>query len=157
MGSLIVLGILIAMSIVFPPLAFIIIPFIIISILMGFTIKSVAGAVHEPIRSDMAYNTDRITQAIDRHNAETWAAQFDDVEVQPDGTLRVIDEEEPETDYNVVKTAKPKKATKKPRAKAKSTKAKNTKSKKKKKEELPDAKDLIKDLEDELFGKNKGD
>ena len=69
----------------------------------------------------------------------------------------MIDEEEPETDYNVVKTAKPKKATKKPRAKAKSTKAKNTKAKKKKKEELPDAKDLIKDLEDELFGKNKGD
>ena len=150
MGSLIVLGILIAVSIAFPPLAFIIIPFIIISILMGFTIKSVAGAVHEPIRADMAYNTDRITQAIDRHNAETWAAQFDDVEVQPDGTLRVIDEEEPETEYNVVKTAKPKKATKKPRPKAK-----KTKTKKKKKEELPNAKDLIKDLEDELFGKPK--
>ena len=35
------------------------------------------------------------------------------------------------------------------------TKKRKARAKKKKKEELPDAKDLIKDLEEELFGKSK--
>ena len=149
MGSLIVLGSLIIVSIAFPPLAFIIVPFIIVSILMGFTIKSVASSIHEPIRADMAYSTDRITQAIDLHNATEWAAQFDDVEVQPDGTLRVIGEEEPETDYNIGTTPTPKKTTKKRKPRARKAK------KEKKEKELPNAQDLIKDIEKELFGKDK--
>jgi len=155
MGAWIVMGILIAVSIIFPPLALIIIPFILVSILVGFLMRSVGNNLSETTRKEVAEGSERIAQAIERSNAEAWAAQYDDVEINEDGNLRVIDEEEPETDYNTVKTSTstPKKKSKKKKPRAKKAK------KEKKEEELPldqiKAKDLIKDIEDELFGKNK--
>ena len=125
------------------------------SILVGWAMRSVAGTIAEPITNGMGQSAERIAQAIERSNAEAWAAQYDDVEINEDGNLRVIDEEEPETDYNTVKTSTstPKKKSKKKKPRAKKAK------KEKKEEELPldqiKTKDLIKDIEDELFGKNK--
>ena len=151
MGVWIFLGILIAISIVFPPLGIIIIPLILMSILVGWAMRSVAGTIAAPITNGMGQSAERIAQAIERSNAEAWASQYNDVEINEDGNLRVIDEEEPETDYNTVKTSTsaPKKKSKKKKPQAKKPK------KEKKEEELPKAEDLIKDIEDELFGKNR--
>ena len=150
MGAWIIMGILIAVSIVFPPLALIIIPLIIMSILVGWAMRSVAGTIAEPIREGMGQSAERIAQAIERRNTEAWASKYDDVEINEDGNLREIDEEEPEPDYNnVVKTPTPKKTTKKRKPRAKKAR------KEKKEKELPNAQDLIKDIENELFGKDK--
>ena len=155
MGAWIVMGILIAVSIIFPPLALIIIPFILVSILVGFLMRSVGNNLSETTRKEVAEGSERIAQAIDRlnpeirveidrANAENWAAKYDNVEVQADGTLREIEDDPVEEDAQP--TTKPKKNK---------TKKRKARAKKKKKEELPDTKDLIKDLEEELFGKSK--
>jgi len=155
MGAWIVMGILIAVSIIFPPLALIIIPFILVSILVGFLMRSVGNNLSETTRKEVAEGSERIAQAIDRlnpeirveidrANAENWAAKYDNVEVQADGTLREIEDDPVEEDAQP--TTKPKKNK---------IKKRKARAKKKKKEELPDAKDLIKDLENELFGKPK--
>ena len=140
------MGILILIAVLFPPLGLFIIPFIIVSVLVGFCMRSVARTITEPIQDGMGQSAERIAQAIEQRNAEAWASQYDDVEINEDGNLRVIDGEEPETDYNVVKTPTPKKTTKKKKPRAKKAK------KVKKEEKLPNAKDLIKDIENELFG-----
>jgi hypothetical protein len=146
MGAWIVMGILIVISVIFPPLALIIIPFIIVSILVGFIMRSLGNNLSEPTRQEIVKGSDRIVQAIDRLNAERWAAQYDDVVVQDDGSLRVVDDE-PAEEETPQPTVKPKKS---------STKSKKRKPRAKKKAEgLPDAEDLIKDIEDELFGKTK--
>ena len=146
MGAWIIMGILIVISVIFPPLALIIIPFIIVSILVGFIMRSLGNNLSEPTRQEIVKGSDRIVQAIDRLNAERWAAQYDDVVVQDDGSLRVVDDE-PAEEETPQPTVKPKKS---------STKSKKRKPRAKKKAEgLPDAEDLIKDIEDELFGKTK--
>jgi hypothetical protein len=153
MGAWIIMGILIVISVIFPPLALIIIPFIIVSILVGFIMRSLGNNLSEPTRQEIVKSSDRIVQAIDRLNAERWAAQYDDVVVQDDGSLRVVDDEPAEEEIPQA-IAKPKQAAAKP--KKSNTKSKKRKPRAKKKAEgLPDAKDLIKDIEDELFGKTK--
>ena len=156
MGAWMIMGILIVVSIIFPPLGIIIIPLIIMSILVGWAMRSVAGTIAEPIRDGMGQSAERIAQAIEKSKAEAWASQYGDVEINKDGNLRVIeeeapaiDEEDPETAYNTIKTSPPKKKSKKKKPQAKKPK------KEKKEEGLPDATDLINDIEDELFGKDK--
>ena len=83
------MGILIAIAIAIPPLAIFIIPFIVISILVGFGMRSAGGAFTEPIRADMNSGAERIAQAIERRNAEAWAAQWDDTIVDEDGNSYV--------------------------------------------------------------------
>jgi len=149
MGSFIVMALLIAIAIAMPGLAIFIIPFIIVSILVGFCMRSVGGAITEPIRTDMNAGAERIVQAIERRNAEAWASQWDNTIVDKDGNVRVVDDP-PETPEPVATPApKPKNVTKK-----KPTVRKKRKPRAKK-NELPNADDLIKDIEDELFGKNK--
>jgi len=149
MGSFIVMALLIAVAIAVPGLAIFIIPFIIVSILVGFGMRSVGGAITEPMRTDMNAGAERIAQAIERRNAEAWASQWDDTIVDEEGNVRVVDDP-PETPEPVATPApKPKNVTKK-----KPTVRKKRKPRAKK-NELPNADDLIKDIEDELFGKNK--
>ena len=149
MGSFIVMALLIVVAIAVPVLAIFIIPFIIVSILVGYGMRSVGGAITEPIRTDMNVGAERIAQAIERRNAEAWASQWDDTIVDEDGNVRVVDDP-PKTPEPVATPApKPKNVTKK-----KPTVRKKRKPRAKK-NELPNADDLIKDIEDELFGKNK--
>jgi len=149
MGSFIVMALLIVVAIAVPVLAIFIIPFIIVSILVGYGMRSVGDAITEPIRTDMNVGAERIAQAIERRNAEAWASQWDDTIVDEDGNVRVVDDP-PETPEPVAMPApKPKNITKKKRATQKKRKPRA------KKNELPNADDLIKDIEDELFGKNK--
>ena len=139
MGGLIVMGILIVISVIFPPLALIIIPFILVSILVGFCMRSLGNNLSEPTRQEIAQGSERIVQSIDRLRAERWAAQFDDVVVQADGSLRVV-EDEPAEEEDPQAIVEPKKSITK-------SKKRKPRAKKKKKEGLPDAKDLVKDIE----------
>ena len=143
------MALLIVVAIAVPVLAIFIIPFIIISILVGFGMRSVGGAITEPIRTDMNVGAERIAQAIERRNAEAWASQWDDTIVDEDGNVRVVDDL-PETPEPVaIPAPRPKNVTKKKRATQKKRKPRA------KKDKLPNADDLIKDIEDEFFGKNK--
>jgi len=149
MGSFIVMALLIAVAIAVPGLAIFIIPFIIVSILVGFGMRSVGSAITEPIRTDMNAGAERIVQAIERRNAEAWASQWDDTIVDEDGNVRVVDDQPKTPEPIVAPASKPKNITKKKRTVRKKRKPRA------KKNELPNADDLIKDIEDELFGKNK--
>ena len=68
MGAFIIMGILIAVAIAFPPLALIIIPFILISILVGFGMRTLANVFSEPTRQEIAQGSERIAQSIDSLN-----------------------------------------------------------------------------------------
>ena len=138
------MGILIAIAI--PPLAIFIIPFIVISILVGFGMRSAGGAFTEPIRADMNSGAERIAQAIERRNAEAWAAQWDDTIVDENGNVRVVDNQPETSEPTVASSPKPKNTTKKKRTVRKKRKPRA------KKNEMLNADDLIKDIEDELFG-----
>ena len=140
------MGILIAIAIAIPPLAIFIIPFIVISILVGFGMRSAGGAFTEPIRTDMNSGAERIAQAIERRNAEAWAAQWDDTIVDEDGNVRVVDNQPETSEPTAASSPKPKNTTKKKRTVQKKRKPRAKKNK------LPNANDLIKDIEDELFG-----
>ena len=140
------MGILIAIAIAIPPLAIFIIPFIVISILVGFGMRSAGGAFTEPIRADMNSGAERIAQAIERRNAEAWAAQWDDTIVDENGNVRVVDNQPETSEPTAAASPKPKNTTKKRRTVRKKRKPRA------KKNELPNANDLIKDIEDELFG-----
>ena len=140
------MGILIAIAIAIPPLAIFIIPFIVISILVGFGMRSAGGAFTEPIRADMNSGAERIAQAIERRNAEAWAAQWDDTIVDENGNVRVVDNQPETSEPTAAASPKPKNTTKKKRTVRKKRKPRA------KKNELPNANDLIKDIEDELFG-----
>ena len=140
------MGILIAIAIAIPPLAIFIIPFIVISILVGFGMRSAGGAFTEPIRADMNSGAERIAQAIERRNAEAWAAQWDDTIVDEDGNVRVVDNQPETSEPTAASNPKPKNTTKKKRTVRKKRRPRA------KKNEMPNANDLIKDIEDELFG-----
>ena len=140
------MGILIAIAIAIPPLAIFIIPFIVISILVGFGMRSAGGAFTEPIRADMNSGAERIAQAIERRNAEAWAAQWDDTIVDENGNVRVVDNQPETSEPTATSNPKPKNTTKKKRTVGKKRKPRA------KKNEMLNADDLIKDIEDELFG-----
>ena len=140
------MGILIAIAIAIPPLAIFIIPFIVISILVGFGMRSAGGAFTEPIRADMTSGAERIAQAIERRNAEAWAAQWDDTIVDENGNVRVVDNQPETSEPTAAASPKPKNTTKKKRTVRKKRKPRA------KKNEMLNADDLIKDIEDELFG-----
>ena len=140
------MGILIAIAIAIPPLAIFIIPFIVISILVGFGMRSAGGAFTEPIRADMNSGAERIAEAIERRNAEAWAAQWDDTIVDKDGNVRVVDNQPETSEPTASSNPKPKNTTKKKRTVRKKRKPRA------KKNEMLNADDLIKDIEDELFG-----
>ena len=106
------MGILIAIAIAIPPLAIFIIPFIVISILVGFGMRSAGGAFTEPIRADMNSGAERIAQAIERRNAEAWAAQWDDTIVDEDGNVRVVDNQPETSEPTAAASPKPKNTTK---------------------------------------------
>ena len=67
-GGLIVLGILILTCLVFPITAIVIVPFIIISLLIGFAIRPFQPKDHG---SDIRYAADTIADAIDEKNMYT--------------------------------------------------------------------------------------
>ena len=79
MGGLIVLALLVGIMVMFPPSAIIIIPFIVISILVGLGMRSIGESMTEPVRSELHDSAERIALAI-----ESLRSEHDHLDTEPD-------------------------------------------------------------------------
>ena len=70
MGGLIFLALLVGVMIMFPPSAIIIIPFVVISILVGLGMRSIGESMTEPVRSELHDSAERIAAAIESLRSE---------------------------------------------------------------------------------------
>ena len=70
MGGLIFLALLVGIMVMFPPSAIIIIPFIVLSILVGLGMRSIGESMTEPIRSELHDSAERIAEAIESLRSE---------------------------------------------------------------------------------------
>ena len=90
MGGLIFLALLVGVMVLFPFLAIVIIPFIVISVLIGLGIRSIGGSMTEPIRSEVRDSAERIAEAI-----ESLRSEHDHLDTEPE------DEDESETEPEI--------------------------------------------------------
>ena len=65
MGGLIFLALLVGVMVLFPFLAIVIIPFIVISVLIGLGMRSIGGSMTEPVRSEVRDSAERIAEVIE--------------------------------------------------------------------------------------------
>ena len=89
-GGLIVLALLVGIMVMFPPLAIIIIPFVVISILVGLGMRSIGESMTEPVCSEVRESAERIAEAI-----ESLRSEHDHLDTKPD------DEDESETEPEI--------------------------------------------------------
>ena len=75
MFGLIVIAILLVLCVIIPPLAFIIIPFILLSVITGLFFRSLASSITKPIGNDVKWAGDRIARAIEgpEPDPEEWS------------------------------------------------------------------------------------
>ena len=69
-GGLIFLALLVGIMVMFPPSAIIIIPFVVISILVGLGMRSIGESMTEPVRSELHDSAERIAEAIESLRSE---------------------------------------------------------------------------------------
>ena len=95
MGGLIFLALLVGIMVMFPPSAIIIIPFIVLSILVGLGMRSIGESMTEPIRSELHDSAERIAEAI-----ESLRSEHDHLDTEPEDEDEDEDESgtEPEID-----------------------------------------------------------
>ena len=89
MGGLLFLALLVGVMVMFPPSAIIIIPFIVISILVGLGMRSIGESMTEPVRSEVRESAERIAEAIERLRSEhdhldTESEDEDESETEPE-------------------------------------------------------------------------
>ena len=89
MGGLIFLALLVGIMVMFPPSAIIIIPFVVISILVGLGMRSIGESMTEPVRSELHDSAERIAEAI-----ESLRSEHDHLDTEPE------DEDETEDEIN---------------------------------------------------------
>ena len=94
MGGLIFLALLVGVMVLFPFLAIVIIPFIVISVLIGLGIRSIGGSMTEPVRSEVRESAERIAEAIESLRSDHG---------HPDTECDDDDEDEGENDPPVTK------------------------------------------------------
>ena len=70
MGGLIFLALLVGIMIMFPPSAILIIPFVVLSILVGLGMRSIGESMTEPVRSELHDSAERIADAIESLRSE---------------------------------------------------------------------------------------
>ena len=87
MGGLIFLALLVGVMVMFPPSAIIIIPFVVISILVGLGMRSIGESMTEPVRNELHDSAERIAEAI-----ESLRSEHDHTDTEPE------DEDESETE-----------------------------------------------------------
>ena len=90
MGGLIFLALLVGIMVMFPPSAILIIPFIVLSVLVGLGMRSIGESMTEPVRSDLHDSAERIAEAI-----ESLRSEHDHPDTEPD------DEDESETEPEI--------------------------------------------------------
>jgi hypothetical protein len=69
-GGLIFLTLLVGIMVMFPPSAILIIPFVVISVLVGLGMKSIGESMTEPVRSELHDSAERIAEAIEGLSSE---------------------------------------------------------------------------------------
>jgi len=69
-GGLIFLALLVGIMIMFPPSAILIIPFVVLSILVGLGMRSIGESMTEPVRSELHDSAERIADAIESLRSE---------------------------------------------------------------------------------------
>ena len=79
MSGLIFLALLVGIMIMFPPSAIIIIPFIVVSILVGLGMRSIGESMTEPVRSELHDSAERIAEAI-----ESLRSEHDHTDTEPE-------------------------------------------------------------------------
>ena len=79
MGGLIFLALLVWIMVMFPPLAIIIIPFVVISIFVGLGMRSIGESMTEPVRSELHDSAERIAEAI-----ESLRSEHDHLDTEPE-------------------------------------------------------------------------
>ena len=94
MGGLIFLALLVGVMVLFPFLAIVIIPFIVISVLLGLGMRSIGESMTEPVRSEVRDSAERIAEAIESLRSDHG---------HPDTEGDVEDEDEGENDPPVTK------------------------------------------------------
>ena len=93
MGGLIFLALLVGIMVMFPPSAIIIIPFIVISILVGLGMRSIGESMTEPVRSEVRDSAERIAEAI-----ESLRSEHDHPDTEPEDEDEDESGTEPEID-----------------------------------------------------------
>ena len=93
MGGLIVLALLVGRKVMFPPSAIIIIPFVVISILVGLGMRSIGESMTEPVRSEVRDSAERIAEAI-----ESLRSEHDHLDTEPEDEDEDESGTEPEID-----------------------------------------------------------
>ena len=88
-GGLIFLALLVGVMIMFPPSAILIIPFVVISILVGLGMRSIGESMTEPVRSELHDSAERIAEAIESLRSEhdhldTESEDEDESETEPE-------------------------------------------------------------------------
>ena len=96
MGGLIVLALLGGIMVMFPPLAILIIPFIVLSILVGLGMRSIGESMTESVRSELHDSAERIAVAI-----ESLRSEHDHPDTEPEDENE--SETEPESDPPLTK------------------------------------------------------
>ena len=90
MGGLIFLALLVGIMIMFPPSAILIIPFVVLSILVGLGMRSIGESMTEPVRSELHDSAERIAEAI-----ESLRSEHDNPDTEPE------DEDESESEPEI--------------------------------------------------------
>ena len=92
-GGLIFLALLVGIMVMFPPSAIIIIPFVVISILVGLGMRSIGESMTEPVRSEVRESAERIAEAI-----ESLRSEHDHPDTEPEDEDEDESGTEPEID-----------------------------------------------------------
>ena len=101
MGGLIFLALLVGIMVMFPPSAIIIIPFVVISILVGLGMRSIGESMTEPVRSELHDSAERIAEAIEslrsEHDHPDTESEYEDEsgtepEIDPPATKELMEE-----------------------------------------------------------------
>ena len=88
------MALLVGVMVMFPPSAIIIIPFVVISILVGLGMRSIGESMTEPVRSEVRESAERIAVAI-----ESLRSEHDHPDTEPEDESGT----EPEIDPPVTK------------------------------------------------------
>ena len=91
------MALLVGVMVLFPFLAIVILPFIVISVLIGLGMRSIGGSMTEPVRSEVRKSAERIAEAIeslrsDHGHPDTEGDDEDEVENDPPVTKELMEE-----------------------------------------------------------------
>ena len=83
MFGLIVIAILLVLCVIIPPLAFIKVPFILVSLITGWFLRSLTSSITKPIGNDVKWAGERIASAIEGPKPEPDPEEWDDDSISP--------------------------------------------------------------------------